>query len=232
METKQLFDSHHETYTKINTLYKRDSNNKNRIIIGDFAMPEFEYLYNNLWVCEEKIDGTNVFAWWDGHTVEFHGKTENANVPTHLLHKMAEIFTEEKLSEIFPLKYDENENEIPFEVKIYGEGYGVKIQKGGNYISNDCDVILFDVKVGNWWLNRDSVEDIAVKLGISICPIIATTTLKEAEKLVKKGFKSTIAENKEYDAAGLVCKPLVQLFDRAGRRIICKIKTVDYRDLN
>lgn len=37
----------------------------------------------------------------------------------------------------------------PVPVTIFGEGYGVKIQKGGNYIPDDVNFILFDVRFGN-----------------------------------------------------------------------------------
>lgn len=37
----------------------------------------------------------------------------------------------------------------PVPVTVFGEGYGVKIQKGGNYISDDVNFILFDVRFGN-----------------------------------------------------------------------------------
>lgn len=218
-------------YQKINTLYKRNSNNKNKLIIGDFSLPEFEYLYNNLWLCYEKCDGTNSLVCWDGYTRELHGKTENADVPKHLLKKMDELFTIEKLRKAFPIKYDELGNEIPFIVRIYGEGYGVKIQKGGNYIPDDCDFRLFDVQVGNWWLQPDDLQKVADDLEINMCPLIGIMTLKEAEELVIKGFKSTFAHNKDYDAEGLVCRPMVQLFNRSGQRVLCKIKTVDYRKL-
>ncbi len=223
------FIENHKTYTKINTLYKRDE--KNNIVIGDFSRPEFWYLYNSSWSCEEKIDGTNVFTFWDGRNVEYHGKTENADIPVHLYDKMKEIFTVEKLTEIFPIKIDDMGNEQPLSVRIYGEGYGAKIQKGNNYISNGCNVILFDVEINGIWLERENVEDIANRLGINICPLIGIMTLKEAEKIVSEGFKSTIAENTDYDAEGLVCKPIVPLFNRMHERVVVKIKTRDYRKL-
>ncbi|SKC72317.1 RNA ligase family protein [Ohtaekwangia koreensis] len=74
------------------------------------------------------------------------------------------------------------------EVCMYGEGYGNKIQKEDNrYIAHRTDFILFDVKVGNFWLSRENVEDIANKLKIDIVPIIGTGTLLEAVEFVKKG---------------------------------------------
>ena len=48
-----------ETYTKINTLYKRDKDT-NKIIVGDYSNKEIEYLKNCQFECTEKIDGTNI----------------------------------------------------------------------------------------------------------------------------------------------------------------------------
>jgi hypothetical protein len=113
---------------------------------------------------------------------------------------------------------------------LFGEGYGAKIQKGGNYIKDDVNFILFDVLVnGKWWLKRSALEQIAKDLNIEIVPLIGYMTIPEAIEYVKKGFKSTIAENKEYNAEGLVLKPTCGLLDRSGKRIITKIKTCDFQ---
>ena len=103
------------------------------------------------------------------------------------------------------------------------------LKKGGNYISNDVNFILFDVKIGKWWLDRESIKDIANKLGINVVPLMGYMTIPEAIEYVKKGFKSTIAENKDYDAEGLVLKAPCGLLKRDGERLITKIKTVDFR---
>jgi len=59
-------------------------------------------------------------------------------------------------------------------------------------------------------------------------PIIGIMKLEEAVEYVKRGYKSTIAENKEYMAEGLVMKPIIELFNRRGERIISKIKYKDF----
>ena len=76
----------HQTYTKINTLYKRDE--KGNVVIGDFSLPEFKYLYNNKWLAFEKVDGTNMSFYWDGHGMQIHGKSENASIPSMLMDTM------------------------------------------------------------------------------------------------------------------------------------------------
>ena len=81
------------------------------------------------------------------------------------------------------------------------------------------------------YLLRESLEDIAQKLEIPIVPLIGYMTVDEAIEFVRKGFKSTIAENKDYDAEGLVLKTPMGLLNRKGERIITKIKTCDFRQL-
>ena len=221
------FKLKHRTYCKINTLYKRDE--KGKIILGDFSRPEFEYLHNLPWIAYEKIDGTNMSYYWDGHTLEIHGKTENASIPPHLYKKMESLVTKEMMEKVFPLKYDEAGNEIPMLVIIYGEGYGAKIQKGGGrYISNDVNFRVFDINIDNWWLELDDVKDICGKLNLEMAVPYGELTIEEAEKMVIKGFKSTISEDETLIAEGLVLRPKVQLFNKRGERIMVKIKYCDY----
>ena len=59
-------------------------------------------------------------------------------------------------------------------------------------------------------------------------PIIGIWKLEQAIEYVKNGFKSTIADNKEYIAEGLIMKPKTELFNRRGERIIAKIKHKDF----
>lgn len=217
-------------YQKIQTLFKRDE--KNIIIPDQFTYPEFEVLKDLKWECTEKIDGTNIRIELessgnpeDGIIMSFKGRTDKAIIPEHLLTKLNWLFDREHLMEALNIT-DETQN---CNITLYGEGYGAKIQKGGNYISNDVNFILFDVKIGKWWLDRESIKDIANKLGINAVPLMGYMTIPEAIEYVKKGFKSTIAENKDYDAEGLVLKTPCGLLKRDGERLITKIKTVDFR---
>ena len=207
-------------YHKIQTVYFRDPENNHKTLLeGTWAKPEFELLKDIDWICTEKIDGTNIRVMWDGENVRFGGKTDNAQIPSILIEVLQDAFTNEKMKEVFP----DADN-----VCLYGEGYGKKIQKGGNYLPDRADFILFDVKVGDWWLTREANEDVAIKLNIGVVPIIGTWKLKKAIEYVKNGFKSTIAHNKDYVAEGLIMKPKTELFNRRGERIITKIKHNDF----
>lgn len=222
----------HKDYQKINTIYKREQKT-NKLLIGDWSLPEFEYLKDCKWRAEEKIDGTNIQIRFNGQSVEIGGRTVNANIPTFLLNKLQEIFTAAKLQSCFPPESEEKSKLYYTNVILYGEGYGAKIQKGGNrYIKNDINFILFDVRIDRWWLKRDVVEQIASALGIKVVPIIGYMSISEAEEYVRNGFISQIAEDPTFEAEGLVLKTDLGLLDRSGQRIITKIKTRDFQNLN
>jgi hypothetical protein len=217
----------HMVYTKINTLYKRDE--KGKIMMGDFSRPEFEYLHDVKWIAYEKIDGTNMSFYWDGHDMEIHGKTENASIPPRLLEAMNAIMTPEKLAEVFPIKYDENNFEVPMRVIIYGEGYGVGIQKGGGrYAKDENRFKVFDINIDGWWLELDAVKELCDKLGLEMAPAFGELTIGEAEEIVKTGFISRTSDDTTLIAEGLVMRPKVQLFNRRGERVMVKIKYCDY----
>lgn len=207
-------------YHKIQTIYKRDEKTK-RIIEGEYSMPEFEFLKDCPWVFTEKVDGTNIRVMWDGTNVTFGGKTDDAQMPVFLLYKLQELFegtpNKQKLLEVFGADGG---------VCLYGEGYGAKIQGAGkNYIPDGVDFVLFDVKIGDWWLERQNVEDIAQKLGLRIVPIIGTGTLNDAVEMTRAGIKSTWGD---FIAEGIVARPATELFTRKGERIITKIKHRDF----
>ena len=54
--------------------------------------PAVEYLKDNIWQFTEKVDGTNIQVYWDGHKVEFAGRTDKAQIPSHLMERLEELF--------------------------------------------------------------------------------------------------------------------------------------------
>lgn len=204
-------------YPKIQSVYKRESEKPFRMLEGQFSTPELEYLANNVWVWTEKVDGTNIRVHWDGEKVVLGGKSDNAQIPTFLLAKLQEMFPTSLLQEAFGETI----------VTLYGEGYGAKIQKGGgNYLSNSVSFVLFDVLIDGWWLRGDSTLDVAEKLSIDVVPVVGSGTLYEMVEVAKAGFRSVWGD---FSAEGLVGKPLIELQDRQGRRILTKIKYKDFQ---
>jgi len=208
-------------YPKINTLWKRDENNKFNIIEGDFSCLEFDAIKK--WHITEKIDGTNIRVYFNPipNTIEFKGRTDEANIPKFLLESLDRIFTTKKLLEVFPTGK---------EIVLYGEGYGNKIQSVGKKYREDNSFILFDVVVDGWWLERKNVEDIAKKLEIDIVPSLGIRTIPEILSLVKGTFPSAISKQ-VLNSEGIVARSKPLMLFRDGSPIMWKLKSKDYLKL-
>jgi hypothetical protein len=205
-------------YHKIQSVYKRDMTSKRRMLIdGEWAMPEFEYLAGNEWTFTEKVDGTNIRVLFNEGCITFGGRTENAQIPARLVRRLNERFLPlvAKLSDVF----------ADGAAVLYGEGYGAKIQKGGENYRPDQDFVLFDVRVGQWWLQRADVHDVAQNLGIDAVPVIGEGTLHDAVALAKRGFCSAWGN---FEAEGIVARPRVELMTRGGNRVVTKVKCRDF----
>lgn len=205
-------------YEKIETPFKRDMNGTKKLIEGDFRNDSIAFLKNNEWMWTEKIDGTNTRVIWDGHNVSFAGHIDRAQLPNTLIAKLNELFGGNTNEEIFEQEFGEKQ------VILYGEGYGAGIQKGGAY-RKDVSFILFDVNIDGTYLSRQNIEDIAKAFNIDVVPIIFNGTVNKAVEYVKTKPQSTIGTAK---MEGLVGKPLVELTDRRGKRIITKVKVRDF----
>jgi hypothetical protein len=208
-------------YHKIETLYVRDEKTK-KLIVGSFRNKTVEFLKDNTWQFTEKVDGTNIRVHWDGHTITFGGRTDNAQIPTHLINRLNELFGEEANAQLFEQKFGETP------VTLFGEGYGPKIQSGGAY-RNDVDFILFDVLIGDdLYLERENVEEIAKYFGIDVVPIVLEGTIQDGVDYVTKGDRKSIIAQNGALIEGLVGRPKIELRDRMGNRMIVKIKYKDF----
>ena len=212
-------------YHKIQSLFKRDMTAPGKPLIeGEWTLPEFEYLADNQWEFTEKVDGTNVRIIYNGpHAgeidepeIEFAGREETSILPPKLVEALKAHFSPlgELLHQTFPKG-----------AVLYGEGYGAGIQKAGRLYREDQHFVLFDVRVGDWWLSRVSVEGIADTLGLGVVPVIARGTLHDAVAMAKQGIVSRWGG---FPAEGIVARPVVPMHTRAGERIIAKIKSRDF----
>ena len=209
-------------YIKIETPFQRDMNGSKKLIEGAWRNETVEYLKDNLWVFTEKIDGTNISVDWDGHAVSFYGRTERASIPAPLANFLFATFGGPVNEQMFEQVFADSH------LILYGEGYGPKIQNGGNY-RDDVSFILFDVYFPeqDLWLKRDAVENIARSFGIDAVPIIFTGTIQDAIDYVKTAPQSRFGTAK---MEGLVGRPAVEVRDRRGNRVITKIKVRDFKE--
>lgn len=210
-------------YHKIQTVYSRDPETKYKTLLeGKWACDEFEYLRNNMWLFTEKVDGTNIRVMYDPAAttaagfITFGGKTDKASIPAKLIMKLYDLFHPQ--TKWFAAEFDTA-------VCLYGEGFGPGIQKGGGNYGAEQDFVLFDVRVGEWWLRQRDVEDIAKKLGIQIVPDMGQGTLFDFVERVRGGIKSAWGD---FAAEGLVARPSCEMFARNGQRIITKLKCRDF----
>jgi hypothetical protein len=206
-------------YPKISGPFKRHTEGplRNKFDVGNWAREEFRFLKDLPWEWTEKVDGTNVRVIWDGYKVRFGGRTEDAQMPTALLDVLTEMFPEELLEQQF--------GKNP--AVLYGEGYGARIQKGGGNYRADPGFVLFDIRVGDWWLLRPSLIEVARGIGIGVVPVMLTDNIPAAISFVSGGgFTSTWGD---FPAEGLVGKPPLGILRRDGDRLLMKLKTKDFR---
>jgi len=216
------------SYHKINSIFKRDMEGNKKLVEGIYSIPEFEYLKDNVWRFDEKLDGTNVriniYTNPNIQSIEFKGRTDKAQMPPILLERLQELFPSNKVFSIFEI------GEEKPDVTLYGEGISHKIQSGGKYFKEGkgVDFVLFDIRIGRWWLKREDIETLAEKLGIRIAPIVGYGTLKEGVDLIKSKSLNSQLGNKDFLAEGIVVRPEIELRARSGQRIITKIKHKDF----
>lgn len=189
--------------------------------------------------------------------LDIKGKTDNAQIPKELEAFMRGKYDVKKVCKALGLKevmkaddeisiekgfsklnpetntYEFDWDNVPIQYTIYGEGYGRKIQGcGSKYIKEGVNFIGFDVKIQvggtSYWLLRENRDSVFKALNTPTCPYKGQFTIDEAIEYVRKGFKSEIAEDKEFLAEGLVLRSPHGLLDRRGNRIMFKVKTCDF----
>jgi hypothetical protein len=205
-------------YHKIDTLFDRDPATY-AVIPDKLRHPVIATI--SQWDVTEKIDGTNIRVMLarEGE-VTIGGRTNNAQLPADFHNALSRRFTPEIMQAAFWL------DGKPVEAILFGEGYGAGIQKGGAY-RPDKSFILFDVLVdGKWWLDKEAVDDVALKVGCEVVPYLGRMTLDEIVKLVQTPFQSRIGVA---TAEGIVARPIETLFDKKGQRLIIKLKTKDFK---
>ena len=211
------------TYHKIESVYKRDpKKNYKTLLEGQYSTPEFLYLKNNMWTWTEKVDGTNTRVMYNGEAITFGGKSDKSQIPSQLVNNLNARFLPRL--DFFGTVFNKDLQD-DCQVCLYGEGHGEKIQRGGGNYCKGQDFVLFDIRIGEWWLQRSDVELIAEKLEIGVVPIVGAGTLDEMVEYARAGFNSAWGN---FLAEGIVARPCCELKTRGGLRVITKIKYKDF----
>ncbi len=195
--------------------------------------------------------------------MRFDGRKANSQMPSLLVAHLQDTFALEGLKSLWRCKgncdhcggkgfCDEPKykcpNLDPYPITLYGEGYGGGIQKGGGEYTSQtkggaASFRLFDVLVGETWLRRADVEDVAARLGIKCVPLVDIVDvfgknyrdedwdLFDITEAVRNGLASAVAAEegtKGHMAEGVVAFTEEPLYNNRGQRLMFKLKTQDF----
>lgn len=205
-------------YHKIETLFKFDQATK-RFIYGEIYNENVILLKDNQWLFTEKIDGTNFRIHWDGHKLQYAGRTDNAEFSQEQIKYIEQYLVNEDFEQVFEQKFTDKI------VTVYGELYGVKIQNGGLYTDGKgLGFKVFDIEICDIFLTYNKMSILSLELGYDYVPLVLIGTISHAINFVLTNFTSTFSNAK---LEGLVGKPVGDFRDRLGNRIVVKIKKKD-----
>lgn len=161
----------------------------------------------------EKVHGTSAnISWKEGKVSYFPGGES--------LSKFKSLFNEERLVKHFTELGHE-------EVVVYGEAYGGSCQKMSYMYGPELGFIVFDVFINNIWLDVPNMDEVATRLEQEVVPwrkivcdlaAIDNERDRPSEVAVRRGF------TEEHIREGVVLRPLAEMFNRYGERMIVKHK--------
>ena len=210
-------------YPKTPCLWKRDPKTK-QLWRGEYSCPEFDNI--KYWDVTEKIDGTNTVIEFDitdedyiTPRITFRGRTKKSIIRPNLLTYLHHKFTIELFRNVFPNRS---------KVILFGEGYGGNIQAAGQLYSEDIKFILFDIVIGNSWLDREFVNEKAKSLGIYPVPSLGIMTKEEIIKTVESQPISFCSDELQI-MEGVVCRPQPLMLYRSRTPITFKLRDKDIK---
>ena len=113
------------------------------------------------------------------------------------------------------------------EITIYGEAYGGKCQGMSETYGKELKFIVFDVKIGDCWLDVPKAESVAKSLGLEFVHYARVTTDLKVLDAERDAFSVQAIRNgcgPDKHREGVVLRPLIELTKNNGDRLICKHK--------
>jgi hypothetical protein len=218
-----------------------------------------ENLYKNQWIllfkecyALEKIHGTSAHIHFNPPvTPTSTGRlTFFAGGESH--NKFLSLFNEAELLKAF------NNLGIPCDksVTVYGEAYGGKCQGMSHTYGPNLKFIVFDVQIGDCWLNVPDAEQVAKKLGLEFVHYIKVSLAKatinglgilivetslsgvdqQRDACSVQSVRNGVTTAEDYMAGkgkkreGVVLRPLIELTMNNGERVICKHKGEEFKE--
>lgn len=167
----------------------------------------------------EKIHGTSANISLANDTLNLFSGGESYESFAQLFDKQT---LKEKLSE---LKIDK--------IHIYGEAYGGKQQGMRATYGDTLKFVVFDIKIGDVWLDVPNAEMIAKGLGLEFVHYERVST--ELEELDRQrdrdsvqAIRNGIGDGKKME--GVVLRPIVEMQNKMGERIIAKHKRDKFKE--
>lgn len=117
------------------------------------------------------------------------------------------------------------------EVTVYGEAYGGKCQRMSHTYGDALRFIVFDVQIGDTWLDVPAMDRVATNLGLEVVPW--TRVVADVEALnFQRDAPSIVAERRGCGVKpreGIVVRPLLEVSTGDGR-VIAKHKGAAFEE--
>ena len=168
----------------------------------------------------EKIHGTSAHIRWNGEKISYFSGGE-----TH--EKFIALFNTPELIRIF--------KEIIGNALciIYGEAHGGKQQGMSHIYGKEIKFVVFDVKIGDLWLDVPKAESVTKQLGLEFVHYAKITTDLQAIDAERdadsiQAIRNGVGSGKMRE--GVVLRPLIELRKNNGDRIIAKHKRTEFAE--
>lgn len=195
------------SYLSINNLYK------------DKTILMFKECY-----ALEKIHGTSAHLVWKSKEKRMHYCSGGSN-GFAFMRLFDHDFLVSKFKELFPFS----------DVKVFGEAYGGSLLKMRHTYGEELRFVVFDVQVGELWLNVLNAEDVTNKLGLEFVHYERISTeLSDIDHQLNapsvQAQRNGISIPKIRE--GIVLRPLIELTLNNGSRVIAKHKRPEFQETN
>ena len=169
----------------------------------------------------EKIHGTSCHLKYSNGTLTYFSGGIQHNLFVNLF-KDREQELLDKFAEIYSGQ----------QITIYGEGYG-SCQGMADVYGAGTKFVVFDVQIGDCWLNVEQAERVAIGLGLEFVHYVRVPTdldvlNRERDRDSVQAIRNGLGAG--YDSEGVILRPLIELTLNNGKRLIAKHKKDRFRE--